>query len=170
MLGTTYKYSGDIKLTLENLARPTLIAPADPAENASQGAICLWEKCLDEFMKRESMLEENIKTAYSLIYGQCSDALRQRLEGCENHETTTSSMDAIGLLKNIKSVMYKYNGMKYPKQALHEACQQFYHFYQTPTMDCQTYQQMFNSLVQVIEHCKGEIGQDPERGTRHLHH
>jgi hypothetical protein len=30
----------------------------------------IWEKQVDEHMKRGTMLMENLKTAYSLIYGQ----------------------------------------------------------------------------------------------------
>jgi hypothetical protein len=47
----------------------------------------VWEKQVDEHVKRGTMLVENPKTAYSLIYGQCSDALRARLESRPNHAT-----------------------------------------------------------------------------------
>lgn len=74
-IGQTYKYGADAKIALELLVVPTFTEPTDPAGNAMQTQVRIWEKQVDEHVKRCTMLSENLKTAYSLIYGQCSDAL-----------------------------------------------------------------------------------------------
>jgi hypothetical protein len=38
------------------------------------------KKQVNEHVKRVTMLAENLKTAYSLIYRQCSNAMRAKLE------------------------------------------------------------------------------------------
>ena len=47
---------------------------------ATRTQVRIWEKQVDEHVKQEVHLVENLKTVYSLIYGQCSDALRMKLE------------------------------------------------------------------------------------------
>jgi hypothetical protein len=81
----------------------------------------IWEKQVDEHVKRETMLEENLKTAYSLIYGQCSDVLRAKLESRPNHATIEGVADSIGLLENIRTVMFQFQSQRYSPLALHEA-------------------------------------------------
>ena len=54
--------------------------PPDPPTNASQGEEKVWEKMIDKHVKRMSLFEQNVKTLYSLIWGQCSDIMRQKVE------------------------------------------------------------------------------------------
>ena len=58
----------------------------------------IWEKQVDEHVMRGTrrMLTENLKTAYSLIYGQCSDALQAKLESRPNHAAREGAADSIG--------------------------------------------------------------------------
>jgi hypothetical protein len=75
-VGRSYKYHGaDTKTALETLSEPTFPELTDPAANATRTQERIWEKQVDEHVRRGTMLMENLKTAYSLMYGQCSDAL-----------------------------------------------------------------------------------------------
>ena len=65
-VGRTYKYGNDVRLAITNMAVPTIQPPADPPQNATRTEIRLWEKRCDEVVKRETHLEENMKTLYSL--------------------------------------------------------------------------------------------------------
>jgi hypothetical protein len=67
----------------------------------------IWDKRIDEFVRHEMVLNENVKTAYALI---CTDAMRQKLEGQSGYDVTEEASDAIGLLKNIKSIMFNFQG------------------------------------------------------------
>jgi hypothetical protein len=70
--------------------------------------VWIWEKQVNEHVKRGTMLSENLKTVYSLIYGQCSDAMRAKLESRPNHVTIENACDAIGLLENIHTIMLQF--------------------------------------------------------------
>jgi hypothetical protein len=74
-VGTTYKFGAETRIALENLAIPHLAEPADPAANASRTAVRMWEKEVDDYVKERNAILQNLKTAYSLIYGQCSEEL-----------------------------------------------------------------------------------------------
>jgi hypothetical protein len=154
-VGRTYKYGADTKIALETLSEPTFAKPTDPAANATRTDVLLWEMQVDEYVKRKTMLRENLKTAYSLIYGQCSDALRAKLESRPNH-----AADSIGLLENIRTVMFQFQSERYSPLALHEAKRRFYSFSQDQHMTCQRYYETFKNNVEVIEHCGGSVSED----------
>ena len=62
-----YTYGSDIKKAVENLNIPTLMEPADIPESSSNVKKRILEKKIDEFIKRELTLEENVKKLYSLV-------------------------------------------------------------------------------------------------------
>ena len=57
---------------------PVMVEPSDSPENAIRTQERIWEKQVDEFVKRSSYLTENVKTLYSLVWGQCTDIRRSR--------------------------------------------------------------------------------------------
>lgn len=59
-------------------------------------------------MKRDSQYIENIKCAFSIVWGQCSEALRVRLEAKKDHEMIALDGNVIDLLEKIKDVTYSY--------------------------------------------------------------
>jgi hypothetical protein len=58
-IGSTYKHGADTKIALETLTVPIFPLPADPANDASQRAIELWEKRVDAYVKCKTTLTEN---------------------------------------------------------------------------------------------------------------
>jgi hypothetical protein len=87
---------GRTKTALETLAEPTYVEPMDPPANASRTQVQIWEKQVDEHVKRVTMLAKNLKLAYSLIYGQCTNALQAKLESRPNHVAIEGAADSIG--------------------------------------------------------------------------
>jgi phage pi2 protein 07 len=159
-IGQTFKYRNDALLAVLFLNAPTFEIPPDPPTGASKSEQRMWEKKIDEFVKRESIYNENMKSAYSVVWGQCTDALRAKLEANDNHATIALEGDAIGLLKNIRDAAFNFQSEKYKSHALQEAKRQFYQIYQKRSMTCQTYLEKFGSHVEYIEHCGGSIVDD----------
>ena len=160
-VGRTYKYGADIRRAIETLAVPTLTEPMDPPTEATRSQIRIWEKRIDEFVKKETHLEENIKTVYSLIFGQCTEAIRAKLESVGNHQAISVASNGIELLKNIKTIMYNFQSQKYGPLGLHESKRRFYLMSQDKHMTVTIYLERFQNSVEVIEHCGGTIGLDP---------
>jgi hypothetical protein len=161
-VGTTYKYGSDVREAVEQLETPELTAPPYPPNAANDPtATRVWEKRVDAFIKREDYLAQNIKTLYSLVWGQCSDTLRQKLEAHDDYDNTRRNFDGVGLLRIIKDVTYHFQSQKALGQSLHEAERRFYIFSQGRHVTCQTYFEQFQNLVDVITHCGGAIGYSP---------
>jgi hypothetical protein len=156
-VGRTYKYGNDAKLAIEYLRTPVFQIPADPAETASRSEQKIWEKEIDEYVKRKSVYNENMKSAYSVVWGQCSNAMRAKLESRDTHENIALAGDVIGLLRNIKDAAFSFQSEKYKVHALHEAKRRFYSLYQDRNMTVQAYMEKFKNQVDVIEHCGGSV-------------
>jgi len=157
-VGQTYKYGADAQLAIEKLAPPIIAEPDDPEENASGTINRIWEKDVNKYVKRKNMLSENLKTAYSLVYGQCTDALRAKLEAQPGHSAEAS--DVIALLKSIKTVMFSFQAQKYAPRALCEAKRRFYSMRQGKDSTCQQYLETYQNCIDVITFCGGKIGTD----------
>jgi hypothetical protein len=113
-VGRTYKYGGEMRQVIMKLQQPVWPIPEDIPAGSSDGAKVIWKNRLTEYVKRESvLLVEKVKTVYSLIWGQCTDVMRQKIASHSDYETTEDVSDAIGLLKTIKSIMFNFQGQIY---------------------------------------------------------
>ena len=97
---------------------------------------------------------------HSLIWGQCTDVMQQKIASHSDYKTTEDVSDAIGLLKTIKSIMFNFQGQIYRPQALRYAKRRFYNLSQDRHMTCQAYLEKFQNSVKVIEHYDRDLGID----------
>jgi hypothetical protein len=120
-VGRSYRYGSDTRLAIENLVLSVLDMPVDPPTDATKIQTRIWEKKVDEYVKRETNLQENRKTLYSLVWGQCTYVIRARLEALETHRNMSDIADSIKLLKAIKALVFDFQSQKYGPQALHKS-------------------------------------------------
>ena len=102
----TYTFGGDIRFAVDNLELPVIAEPADPPDNANATQKLIWEKRVDVFVQRETYLEENVKALYFLVWGQCTDIMRQKIqEAMDTYSEMHREKDGVALLKAIKSMV-----------------------------------------------------------------
>jgi Reverse transcriptase (RNA-dependent DNA polymerase) len=147
----------DVKLAIERLEPPIFTVPPDPSATATKSETRIWEKRVDEFVKRESTLEANMTSTYSIVWGQCTDVMRAKLEALDDHDQIAGSNDVLKLLKNIKDVAFSFQSQRCKLHSLHEAKRRFYTMTQEKGMTCQAYLERFKNQVDVIEHCGGSV-------------
>jgi hypothetical protein len=136
--------------------------PTDPPAGESCTGIRIWEKQVDEYIKRDSYLEENLKTVYSLMWGQCTDIMRQHLDALDAlFAIMSDDGDGLSLLMAIKSQAFNFQSQKYLPHALHESLKRLYNCYQAKHMTTQMYLEQLQTVVDVIQHCSGSIGKQP---------
>jgi hypothetical protein len=117
-------------------------------------------KQVDEFVRRETELRENVKTLYSLVWGQCTDIMKQKLEASDDFEDIALEQNGLELLKAIKNIVFQFQSQKYLPHALHESKRRFYQCHQSKYTTTAQYLEQFQNLVDVIEHSGGSIGVD----------
>ena len=78
--------------------------PNDPPQGATKMQEQIWEKEVDEFVKRKGYFEENLKTLYSLVWGQCTNVMQQKVEAMTTFATISSKGDGLALIKAIRDL------------------------------------------------------------------
>jgi antitoxin component HigA of HigAB toxin-antitoxin module len=63
-IGRTFKYGMEMHLSIENMEIYVISQPEDPPNNASCTKIRNWEKSVNEFLTRKTILQEYIKKTY----------------------------------------------------------------------------------------------------------
>ena len=65
-----------------------------------------------EQMKKAKQMEEHNKTLFAIVWGQCTDALRQKIEALDNYENMSRDSDGIELLKTIRNTVYNFQSQR----------------------------------------------------------
>ena len=96
-------------------------------------------------MDRADTLEDNMTKLYSLLWGQCTEALQQGLHGHEYFEENDTRFDAKWLLKQIKM---KTQGIKKEKNSntydsIYKLIRQFFSFCQAKDKSCNKFPKRF---------------------------
>jgi hypothetical protein len=126
-VGRTYKYGGDICLAVEKLSCPTILPPEDHADDAGKTEIRIsWEKTVDEHVQRLAQLNSNIQILYSLVWGQCSNIVRQKVEATKDFKDIANSGDGLKLLNTLKGISFHFQSQKYLAHAIDKALKRYY--------------------------------------------
>jgi hypothetical protein len=137
--------------------------PADPVLGATLTETQLWELRVVEFSKRILKYEENLRSAYSLIWGQCTDALREKIKANTGYVIISNNYQTIELMKSIRDCVYKFESQKYGPHGLHESIRRFYMLSQDKNATCPDYLEKFRNHIEVVSHCGGSPGIHPSR-------
>ena len=81
-------------------------------------------------VKRRNSLKSNLQKAYSLILGQCTDLMKDKLKASTRWNDIKSRQDALQLLNEIRTITYKFEEQKYLPLSIHNAKATFYSFRQ----------------------------------------
>ena len=79
------KYPGNMDSLTNDLTLPTIPEPEelDP-EETSLLIKAIWNKTVTSYCTRTDYLESNLKTAYAVIWGQCSEAMKAKLTSLDD--------------------------------------------------------------------------------------
>ena len=123
--GQTMKFGGNMRIAVVTLKKPVFPLPKLP-EGADEGDRELKKDDIKSVGKRRTFLEENIKTLYAIIWGQCTDIMQQKIEAADNFDKVWAEGDGLALLEIIKSITYAFQSQKYTGQSLFEAYKKFF--------------------------------------------
>lgn len=152
------KNGHNARCAIKSQTNAKFILPKDPAEDASQATLRLWEKIFDEVMKQKADYIKNMKMAYSIILGQCMDQMISKLESREDYSVISSTGNALILLKNIRDIAFKFQSQKKGIHAIIDAEKQLLMTLQN-TMSVQDYYHKFKNQIDVIKHCGSTLVQ-----------
>jgi len=138
-VATALRNGNYVKTTIETLEVPKMKLPNDLPANASAAQKRHWEKRIDEISKKEMVLEENMKTLFSIVWGQVSDVLKHRIQALADFKRMNSEGDSLALLAALRDQAFNFQSQKDQAQALQEAVKRFCLISQGRNESCQVY-------------------------------
>ena len=161
--GRTLKMGNSVKRSMEQMTTITVNKPSKPPHD-KEGIVdevdqAIYKEEVKSYVIDKKLLKSSMQKAYSVIYGQCSDDVRAKIEAMSNHIALSEAGDPIGLLKNIKTVMTNVQTTKYLPHAVYDYKRSLF-LYKQGDATVPEYHKQFKSLVDVIEYNGGSIGSD----------
>ena len=123
--GIKFQNNGsNVQYAVNNFSRPTLSTPTEPDFEMGKTTLNMAQKgILDtkikKFVDREEIKEENLKRAFTILHGNCTERLLSKLGGDRKYEDIKSYQDVIEMLNLIKGVMFKFD---VNKELTHAMC------------------------------------------------
>ena len=156
-VGRTYQHSGDIRRAIETLTLPAIPMPIAPVADPIPVLLAaIFSEQVKEYVKQTSRLQENIKRLWALVWGQCSDTIRTRLQALETYDNMHTASDG---LHTIKDLMFNVQEQKYVPLSIHLAKRQFFLLSQGRNTVGEYYDQ-FKNQTDVLSHIGAGIGDD----------
>jgi hypothetical protein len=163
--GKTLKEGDDVRLAVLNLALPVLDRPTQPLDPDNEYQKMDYMTDLKIHRTRVAQMASNMRSLFSLIIGQCSESMINKLESTNEFKTISDSSDSIELLKAIKKVSFHYESQKYGPLAMHNAFIMFCTCRQDECTTIESYLETFNNTVAIVNYAGGKLGTAPELGN-----
>lgn len=166
------KFPEDLRsMFSESMSAPHIPDVPDIDEfESTKKEMTLWEAALKSYTRRSEALTSNLTTLYSVIWGQCSEAMRNKIKSIDDFVFKNGANNCIWLLNNIKGVTHQFDTKRNIFLSLLDARKHFYSCKQSPQQTNSEYLDVFNSNVNVLEYYKASVGEsyllvDDEHGT-----
>ena len=145
---TCKEYTTDLKEGLESLILVDPTPPENPPEG-NQVAFKIWKMDIKENREKMKVFANFRAGLYSLVLGQCTNALQERLKSHQDYQT--ANQDGIALLVIIRSLIHTFEENRKLSDAIMDVKEKFYKFYQGRYMSLERYHELFLAQVEVLD-------------------
>jgi hypothetical protein len=152
------KYPEDLQSPFrEEMTKPSLVELSDLS--ASKKEEIIWVSNMKSFVRRSEELQSNLTTLYAIIWGQCSEAMSNKLYALDEYESKCSANDCVWILKEIKGVTHQFDNKRNMFLSLLDAHTAYYNCRQTQHQSNAEYLAIFTGNVQVLEYYKANVSE-----------
>jgi hypothetical protein len=159
-VGREYRFGGDIRWTIQNLSLYKEEESKECADATSAVKKRMWERRVDEFIKREDKLDENCQSAYLLAIGQCTEYMIAKLAAKTGYQDMETKSDLVELIKTIKGLSFQFEGQQSKTRGRLLAHRRFHQLVQYRDMTNARFLEKFLTSVSVLEQDGGTLGRD----------
>ena len=147
-VGRTYtRYTSEFTEAVKELRLTDPVEPTNP-DPTNPIAFELWKIEIREYKTKVQEFNNFRAGLYSLVLGQCSEALEDRLRS--HHSYPGADQDGIALLSIIKTLLHTFEERQKLADSLAEVKEKFYSFRQGRHMSLQRYHELFLAQVEVL--------------------
>ena len=115
---------------------------------------------IKEYVRRETDYNNNMNKAYALILGQCTPAVKVKLEHRADWEDIKTNHDPIALIKAVKQVTHNLSDKKYPVASICHAFKSLFTIRQAESESLNSYYQRFQNTMEIAEILHGKLGME----------
>ena len=161
----SYKGAGEFRRAIIDGEFTVLNPPTPPADADANNRILVnaYERAMTRHEKKVDSREMNAAKAYSLVCGQCSSALRTRMEAHPDWAAVDQQDDLMGLLRIIKFCMVRRETRRYDIAVIQESTTKVMNFKQRPKMTSHEFYRRFKDLVDEAEAIGATFGYSPNQ-------
>ena len=109
----------------------------------------LWKMDIKENCEKLKVFANFRAGLYSLVLGQCTDALQDHLKS--HHDYQAANQDGIALLVIIQSLIHTFEENRKLSDTIMDVKEKFYKFYQGRHMTLERYHELFLVQVEVLD-------------------
>ena len=115
---------------------------------------------MKRYLDKEERYQADKKKLYNLVWGQCTEMMKNELEIVKEYDEMKKKQDPLMLLRNIKAITYNFRDQKYLPGSMWRAYKSVYNLTMREDEDTTAYYESFKNQVTVVENYGGTIGQD----------
>jgi hypothetical protein len=154
------KYPENLKsIFIDPMTAPKIDMPEELPATATKRTEVIWEASVKAYARRSDELESNLTTLYAVIWGQCSDAMRNKIRALDDYDTESLKNNCIWLLKEINGVAHQFDTSRNTYLSLIDARAEFYNLRQGASQSNASYLAVFTSNVQVLDYYKASFSE-----------
>jgi hypothetical protein len=147
----------------EKLVPPTVVRPADIDKTAALNIVnfTIWQEEITDYSKLMNVIQQNMKAVFAVIWGQCSESLKDKIKSANEYIAKLTDGDCVWLLTKIKAIMLQFEDQTILFISLSDANLSFASFYQSTEITLTAYKAEYESRIDVVEHYGGSICEYP---------
>ena len=162
-----YSDASEFGVALPNLRLEPLVQPQPPvAPQGGQITLAQMEMFkidLKDYREKEKNRLKNTSKIFFLVLGQCTRAVRDRLEASDQWNDIYNGTELMQLMALIRTSMYDQVASRWHTHSYVEAENIFMRARQTENMSNSEYLEKFKGMLEVFEHVGGIPGVCPQR-------
>lgn len=132
--------------------------PKLPKDAADEYGKAIFAEEIKEYMLRKRTYNNNKSKMFTVILGQCSEAMKAKLESEDNWKTVYTDHDMVKLLKSIKVWMLNQQGDRNPVVSTYSAVNALFRIRQSRHEELPDYRKRFAAVVDVLAHIGVSLG------------
>jgi hypothetical protein len=91
----TFKDRGKIRAAIEQLKAPVAVEPMAMPPTPTETDKMIFSIEYQAYAKQKRTLQQAVEALYSIVWGRCTDVMRQRLEALPGHGNTAVRLDGV---------------------------------------------------------------------------
>jgi hypothetical protein len=133
--------------------KPTLVEPENLSvtDSASEVKKLIFKEKVRRFVQRIDLMDSNVATLYSVIWGQCSDDMKARVKTHDEYKRATKENDCVWLLGQIKAVTLQFDSKKDSVLCILHARRSFANCRQLPGQSAEEYAECLTGWADTIK-------------------